>query len=404
MTTQETVWICKECKQEVTFINTDDCNTVFYKCPKHGSISEEKIEPKIVEVAKTKYEPPTEDTDLNILVQRLKEVNLTTKRFLKVNEEKRAFEKEWHNKLYTPEDLKSYPRWGICGRDNLVLVDVDNEEMEKILREKFPATFETISPRRKLPHFYFKVVGEKVQNKTLFLQDKEDGSGEIRSQNQYLVAPGTIITYRDLKTGEQQTGNYRITQNRTITTLTYTDFMNIVTPYLGKKSSQKLTGEIMRDGCKKGTRHFYGIKYASRLTRYERLDPIATLDIMNRWNQKNQPPMSDKEIQRIINNAVNYAQQEYQEDRGRIEEQVKKMKEEEELKNEIDETVEKWLGKETYHKFLQTIGYTVKRDKITKQFDFLVLISAFGDPLNELTICNKHRKNLPNYTSYTHVS
>jgi len=48
------------------------------------------------------------------------------------------------------------------------------------------------------------------------------------------------------------------------------------------------------------------------------------------------------------------------------------------------ETVEKYLGKETYPILLETIGYTVKRDNIAKQLDLLHVLSMYAAPINEL--------------------
>ena len=112
---------------------------------------------------------------------RLKEANLSLRRFLKVDDLKRAFEKEWQNKLYTPEELPNYHSWGICGGEGLVLIDADNSEMAELLRNVLPPTFEVCSARRRLPHFYFKVIDGTVQNKTLYLPETNKAAGEIRA-------------------------------------------------------------------------------------------------------------------------------------------------------------------------------------------------------------------------------
>lgn len=48
------------------------------------------------------------------------------------------------------------------------------------------------------------------------------------------------------------------------------------------------------------------------------------------------------------------------------------------------ETVEKYLGKDTYPTLLKTIGYTVKRDNIAKQLDLHHVLSMYAAPINEL--------------------
>jgi len=72
------------------------------------------------------------------LIQRLQEAGFDTRRFLKLNDEKAAFESEWQNRLYTPQEMKGWPCWGICGRDGLVLVDADKVSMDTILRQILP--------------------------------------------------------------------------------------------------------------------------------------------------------------------------------------------------------------------------------------------------------------------------
>lgn len=303
--------------------------------------------------------------DREILIKRLKEANLSTKRFLKVGEDKAAFELEWEKHLYGPEDLSKYPRWGICGKDGLVLCDVDKPEMIKVFREQLPETLVAVSPRRGLPHFYYKVVGGDVSNKTLFLSPTdEEGAGEIRAQNYYLVAPGTTIKYKDLKTGEQKTGTYKIVEDRPIATISFEKFMEVITPYLGKDSSQRLTREIMEQGAEKGTRHAYGIKYATRLIRYEHLDPVASLDILKRWNQKCKPPMNEKDLERMVRNAVGYAQADTPLIPSTFEEQF-------------------WESPELVRHVFSDLGRRVKRDNITKASVFFSGLSTYlSDPLN----------------------
>lgn len=240
--------------------------------------------------------PETINKDRQILIQRLKEANLTTRRFLKVDDTKRAFEKEWQNNLYTPEELSKYPSWGICGGGGLVLIDADNKEMAELLRKTLPPTFEVRSSRRKLPHFYYKVVGGEVQNKTLYLPETNDASGEIRVNNQYLVSAGTKTFH----------GVYKIIANRPIATLTYERFMESVKLYLGKDSSQKLTEEQITKGVSEGERHTVGIKYANYLIGVQGLDYQTALVEMLRWNRTCSPPNNETEIKQMVLDAANY--------------------------------------------------------------------------------------------------
>jgi hypothetical protein len=225
--------------------------------------------------------------------------------FLKLDQ-KAAFEPEWQNHLYTPEEMDGYPFWGICGRDGLVLVDADRIEMAEVLRKILPPTFEVQSPRRQLPHFYLVVKGMPVENKVLHLPDEKEGSGEVRAQNEYLVAPGTEITYQDVQTGKTKKGRYTILEDRPFAVLSSADFKKTIEPYLGSDSSQKITLEDMRKGVPKGTRHAKGIRYADYLIGVQHFDYTTALSEMIRWNKLCQPPMDEKDLERMVRNAIKY--------------------------------------------------------------------------------------------------
>ncbi len=179
--------------------------------------------------------------------------------------------------------------------------------METILRKIMPPPFEVRSPRRKLTHFYFAVEGKQVQNKLLYLNElKGESSGEVRANNYYLVAPGSTIKYRDLETGEEKIGTYTVTQDRPIAVIHYNDFMKAITPFLGKISSQKLTLEQMKKGVSKGERNTTGFKYACFLVRTHKFDRATAVQEMQRWNNLCTPPMDNSELERMVNNALEY--------------------------------------------------------------------------------------------------
>lgn len=247
--------------------------------------------------------------DLQILVNRLQEAGLSTKRFMKVDDSKAAYEKEWEKNPHDVEDLPTDTRWGIAGREGLVLIDTDNLDMSEILHQVLPDTFETRSPRRGLPHLYYAVYGGEVQNKLLFMVDGKDSCGEIRAYNQYLVAPGTAIRYKDLATNEEKTGTYTILNDRPIAKIEYSVFTRIMSPYLkgaGGDASQKVTPEEMRDGVDAGKRHAKGIRLATYLIGYLGLSHDEALKQLTDWNLKNRPPMTDKDLERMIKNAMKY--------------------------------------------------------------------------------------------------
>lgn len=246
-----------------------------------------------------------------ILVKRLKEAGLHTRRFLKLKPDKRPLELEWQKNPYTPEELEAegYERWGIIGRTRLVCIDTDTEEMANIIKKIMPPTFESISPRRKLPHFPFHIPDGDVPNKDLFMDNGKGGKvrvGEIRAQDKYLVAPGSEIRFKDLRTGEEKTGRYEILHDRPIATVSHADFMKAFEPYFGGGPSQRITFEQMRKGVPTGERHAQGIKYATFLIGAKQFDAATALHELRAWNQLNKPPMADHDLIRMVQSAGGY--------------------------------------------------------------------------------------------------
>lgn len=303
------------------------------------------------------------NTEQTILVKRLKEAGLHTRRFNKVNAEKKAFEKEWQRNPYEPSELdaEGYERWGIIGRTGLVPIDTDNEKMAEIIRQIFLPTFETISPRRKLPHFYFAVTDGEVPNSTLFLKGDDKGSGEIRSQNEYLVAPGTEIQYKDIKTSEEKNGRYTILHDRPIAKVEYAFFMEAVKPYLGSTPGQKITFKQMREGVPSGSRHAQGIKFATFLIGVKRFDEATALHAMRDWNLLCRPPMGDDDLQRMVRNAMGYV----------------------EKKAADDMATSEMEGRDIYSEFIDIFEITVKEDRRILEFILPTGMSTYiGDPDN----------------------
>lgn len=243
--------------------------------------------------------------ELSILISRLKEAGLSTKRFVKLGPDKVPLPEanKWEDNPWDVEDLNTWPCWGVAGREGLVLVDCDIPETQEIMKKILPPTFEVITARRKLTHFYFKVEGDQVPNAIIKINGK--GAGEIRAQNHYLVAPGVELDYIDKKWGRVQ-GTYRILNDQRIAEIKYDEFMKIMDPYIGIHTGQRLTIEHMRNGVAAGERHAIGIRYATFLIGVKQFDYDTALFEMKQWNNLNAPPMVERDLVRMVKNAIEY--------------------------------------------------------------------------------------------------
>jgi len=239
---------------------------------------------------------------------------------MRLHEDKKAYETGWEDNPSDFHALPTYPRWGCAGREGLVCIDTDDAVMAEIVRSVIPHTFETQSPRRELPHFYLKVIGGQVPNRTLYHAGNKKG-GEIRANNHYLVAPGTEIRYKDLTTEEEKTGRYTITQDIPIATMTFEDFMEKFKIHLKGEGdeSQRLRPEQITEGVEAGERHAVGIKFATRLVGYSGLSPDQALASMRVWNQDLKPPMDDADLIRMVKNAKGYVDEEEKKEEAIIE-------------------------------------------------------------------------------------
>ena len=276
------------------------------------------------------------------LVFRLKEGELSLNRFLKLGSnnlivtpkhpegeylDKAAFETDFQNHLYEPKDFDCWPRWGICGRDFLVLLDFDKKEIYDILckpyqtdntsHKRLPDTFEVTSPRRGLPHRYYIVCGPQVKNAKFHIPGDtsinkrgatvKNPSGEIRADNHYLVAPGTKIRYED-EHGNWITGEYTITNDIPIARMEYEDFMKAVEPFLlDKTGEQVLTHEKLANGVSAGERHDTIFRLACRLIGDNpegRYSALIAVEMLKKWNNDFcDPPVEECFCERVVRQA-----------------------------------------------------------------------------------------------------
>lgn len=127
---------------------------------------------------------------------------LKDQRFIRVDNEKRPIETGWQREggaNYSSTDkefsnwLEANKRYGVlCGVNNLVVIDFDDESVEKDVMASgiFPPTFSVVTARKRLRHLYFHV-DDPVSWKVL---DKEKNTiADVQGRGKQVVGPGTVI-------------------------------------------------------------------------------------------------------------------------------------------------------------------------------------------------------------------
>jgi hypothetical protein len=169
-----------------------------------------------------------------VLIQRLRETGLSTRRFLKVDG-KAAIEKEWPDRLYEPEELTRVwsGNYGVAAGGGLVLIDGDKEPLASWLDARLPRTFRVLSPGHLKPHHYLKVVNGCVENLTLQWGVDEKGQpvnvGHVQASRKYLVGPGGI---------HPEGGVYTVIDDAPVATIAAEKLLEVMAPFTKERQDR----------------------------------------------------------------------------------------------------------------------------------------------------------------------
>lgn len=144
-------------------------------------------------------------------------------RFILVGNDKRPQELEWttkNNYPYDSEKIKKQERYGVlCGENNLVVIDYDNEIIQKETEDKLPETFTVKTAGKGLHHLYYVVDNPKsfvikdINNKTLV---------DIQGKGRQVIGPNSILNGR----------KYEIIKNIHIAKVSITKILDIFEPWI----------------------------------------------------------------------------------------------------------------------------------------------------------------------------
>lgn len=207
---------------------------------------------------------------------------------------------KYQDEMFTGEIPDNANLGAICGKTsgNLVVVDLDfNNEL--VLDKIYPdAKNQTLVVKtNKGYHIYLKV--DKLP-RTLRIENKDIGRIDVQSNGTYVVAPSSI--HPDTKK------EYQIIS---ITTkIAKIDFQQIIERLekLGFKTEQSKQSmiEIKNAGVQEGSRNNSMFRVACELIHERHLDEPTAWAELQTINEKNNPPLGNKELEAIFESAKKY--------------------------------------------------------------------------------------------------
>ena len=147
---------------------------------------------------------------------------------------KKPFEEEWQNKPYTYEGIQSWIEKGhnygvLGGHGDLVVIDADTNEIDKVVKDELPPTF-TVRTPLKGHHYYY--ICKDIKNKIVLTKDKKR-YGEIITKGSQAVGAGSIHP----DTGTE----YEVVNDIEITEISQKDINTYLAEYI---PSENVDGEF----------------------------------------------------------------------------------------------------------------------------------------------------------------
>ena len=202
--------------------------------------------------------------------------------------------KRLQTEKYTGEFPNSCNVGVICGSisNNLFVIDLDDDSLFDEFKEYHDRTF-TVKTGRGY-HFYFRSSGFLPNNKKF--DDLRGRHIDCKSEGGYILVPPSV--HPDTKT------EYTILYDQPVMTVNPQVIKDKLTN-LGFNTQGRSMDEIEK-GVPEGGRDDSMFKYACHLIRKEQLYGIPLEVKMNEVNSRNQPPLTESEMSRIIKQATKY--------------------------------------------------------------------------------------------------
>lgn len=186
------------------------------------------------------------------------------------------------------EHLKNGGNYGVICGGGLIVMDADTPEFNEIVKKNFPETYTVKTSKGH--HYYFETRGFE---KKKVLKDGSNHLGEIQSTGSFVVGANCI----------HPTGvSYELVKDIPISKID-SEKINEV---LGKfYSSDRINKEVITKGTGSGLRNDSMFKLACSF-REKDLTPEECLTTLIGINQKNSPPLPERELQMVVDSAYKY--------------------------------------------------------------------------------------------------
>ncbi len=190
------------------------------------------------------------------------------------------------------EHIKNGGNLGILTGYGVVILDCDDQRAENIANKLLPPTFtvgtSTTPEGYRKKHKYYRC--QLKEKKILF--DYADHLGEVQALGQQCLIPGSV----------RPDVQYQVLEDRPIAEVTQEEILKAISPFVKNEKVTEFDLDSIRNGTKEGNRNEAAFKLAT-FHRKAGASIQETLELLLVWNQKNQPPLEEFELENVLKSA-----------------------------------------------------------------------------------------------------
>jgi len=215
--------------------------------------------------------------------------------------------KEYQNQNYRDDIPSTLNIAVICGKisNNLVVVDVDKSDLD-LVNEIYPNALKktrVVKTGSGGYHIYFRV--PELPMKPLRLNKPNGDHIDVQVNGTYVVVPPSI---------HPNGHEYKIiSETEEIKTINFQDIVVNLENAGFKVEKKNNFNQIIKGGIGRGNRHNMALSYCARLFIRHGYDVELVKREMYDWNQTNEPPLPNDELEKIILDSSKFSQSKLQE-------------------------------------------------------------------------------------------